>query len=139
MLQAKRPHRPLAFTRTIIWVLVFVYGGVLVAGSTYQNYAMNRDIIEQRARIATLEKEKQELELALIYYRSNAFKEIEARRRLNLKGPDEHVVVLSDAVTEAAVGQLEIKKTTDPTPLPLSPAQAWWNLFFGHTSEDSGS
>src|SRR3989344_4820268 len=120
---------PPTTTRTMFWALLIVYAGLLVGRSMYQNFSMNREIDSHKKQITKLETIKRENELALVYYRSSAFREIEARRRLNLKGPDEHVVVLtkrSDQQVPAIHGSSSLR----PETVPLKPWQTWWQLIF---------
>jgi hypothetical protein len=128
---AYRSSQPsIIITRTMVWVFIIGYGVFLVGQSTYQNYKMNKDIQSAKSQILELEHQNKSYQLALIYYKSNAYKEIEARRRLNLKGKDEHVVALPQAMSEPSrtVVTGVIKHTSSPT--VFAPYLAWWNLFF---------
>lgn len=112
----------------MVWVLLIGYSVALVARSMFENYAMNRQIAVATERINRLGETKRQEELMLVYFRSPAFIEVEARRRLNLRGAGEHVVVLSESgrTTQTLVpGTAAVA-----TPAPLKPWQTWWNLFF---------
>ncbi len=126
---ARKPAFPLP--RTMVWLLLVSYCLFLVGRSTYKNYQINKDITRQKDVVASLESQKHNLELSLFYYHSNSYKEVEARRRLNLKGKDEHVVALPQATTEpvlAIVTQRQIKASAPrPNPIYLQ----WWLAFFG--------
>lgn len=112
----------------MVWGIILVYCVALVVRSTYENFSTNREIATQKARIVQLEAQKKDNELALIYYRSNAFREIEARRRLNLRGPNEHVVALPGN-EEVSVPTLQSGSSYRDEG-PLKPWKTWWNLFF---------
>lgn len=114
----------------MVWVLLLGYSLFLVGKSTYQNYQMSKNIVALKAQIAELEQTKRNLELSLIFYQSNSFKEVEVRRRLNLKGKDEHVVAIPWADTDASLGIVTTPVKTSPSP-PPAPYIAWWQLFFG--------
>lgn len=118
-------------TRTVVWVAILGYSLFLVAGSTYENYSMNKEIDEATVKIAEYEKKKRSLQLSLIYYKSNAFKEVEARRRLGLKGVGENVVALPEATSEPVLSVVIAKPMTPAVQERLIPYKAWWNLFFG--------
>ncbi len=122
---------PLIITRTMIWTLVILYAIVLVGRSTYQNYGTNREIEAQKNRITELEKNNQLLQLSLIYYRSKAFQEVEARRRLGLKGKDEHVIALPEAKTEPSLSIALAKSNQSVVSRSTPPYLAWWVFFFG--------
>ncbi|HEY1074347.1 MAG TPA: septum formation initiator family protein [Patescibacteria group bacterium] len=120
---------PLGVTKTVVWAVIIGYSLFLVGRSTYQNYSMNREISVQKKRVAELQRVKSLQELALIYYKSNAYREVEARRRLNLKGKDEFVVALPQASTEPRLTIASVA-SGDGGETALSPFQAWWNLLF---------
>src|SRR5688572_1595978 len=96
----KQPKSPLLVTRTMVWVVIIAYSLFLVGKSTYQNYRMNREIDVYKEKITQLERVKHNLQLTLLYYGSKSYKEVEARRRLNLKGRDEFVIALPQAKSE---------------------------------------
>lgn len=116
-------------TKTVVWATIIGYSLFLVGRSTYQNYSMNHEISIQKKRVTELQRAKSLQELALIYYKSNAFREVEARRRLNLKGVDEFVVALPQASTEPRLTIASVSVTTSQEP-QLTPAQAWWHVLF---------
>lgn len=117
-------------TKTVIWISIIAYCAFLVGRSTYQNYTMNREIAFYKKRVVEQKRVKAMQELALIYYKSNSFKELEARRRLNLKGKGEVVVALPKATTEPKLTVAQ-SSFSDQDALQITPLQAWWNLFFG--------
>src|SRR6266540_449436 len=124
---SQKTRSSIIVTRTMVWVFILGYGVFLVAQSTYQNYKMNRDIQSHKKQIALLEKNKKSLSLDLVYYQSNAYKEVEARRRLNLKGLDEHVVALPQATSEPVLSIVTSIQRAAVPPKALVPYIAWWN------------
>ncbi len=118
-------------TRTMVWTLLIAYSLFLVGRSTFNNYKIKKDIDKEKIAVHEQEQKKKTLELSLIYYRSAAYQEIEARRRLGLKGKDEHMVGLPQATTEPQFFVASAKKRQADAPEPLKPYQAWWQLFFG--------
>ncbi len=137
MIQSKKTSpSPLVITRTMLWVLVFGYGVFLIGQSTYQNYHISQEIAAEKNQINELQKTNHLLELSLIYFQSNAFKEVQARQWLGLKGKDEHVVALPLAKTEAQLSIVVPETGASASPTAehaptLSPPKAWWKLFFG--------
>ncbi len=127
---SNRLSTPLSLTKSLIWLVVIGYGLFLVVTSTAQNYRMNREINTQKDHIKTLEQRNILLKLALVYYRSNSYKEIEARRLLGVKGKDEHVVALPQANTAATLGVADASAQPQSS-AGLPPYLAWWRLFFG--------
>jgi hypothetical protein len=117
----------------MIWIALVGYCFALVGQTTFQNFRRNRDISYYRQQILDLERQKRILELALVYYKSNAYKEIEARSEFNMKGKDEHVVALSKATTEPSLTLAVAPERIEETPKEKKrkPSAAWIQLFFG--------
>jgi cell division protein FtsB len=118
----------------MVWTILVVYGLVMVGESTYENFSMNHQIAAANARIVTLENEEKDDQLDLVYYNSDAYKEIQARESLLLKGPGENVVALPVSQNEVNLRPFEdapAQSTASAAAAPMSPLQSWWNLFFG--------
>lgn len=122
-------RNPVAFTRTLIWLGLLSYIVFLVGRSTVVNYRMNQDITRYKQQIRELEQQNESLKLALVYYRTKAYKEIEARRRLGLRGKDEKVVALPDFATEPKLAVSLVSTSAESKPV-VKPYVAWWLLFF---------
>jgi hypothetical protein len=128
-----RRTTPFVVTRTMIWITLVAYCVALVGQTTYQNFRRNQDISYYKQEIIDLERKKRILELSLVYYKSNAYKEIEARSQLNMKGKDEHVVAIPQATTEPSLtlAVAPDRPTRYALEIKLPPYKAWWKLFFG--------
>lgn len=127
----KATKSSLDVTRTMVWTLLIAYSLFLVGRSTYNNYKIKKDIEREKVAVQEEVQKKKTLELLLVYYKSAAYQEIEARRRLGLKGKDEHMVALPFATTEPQFFVASAKKRQADAPAPPKPYQAWWQLFFG--------
>ncbi len=77
-------------------ILLAVYVIFLMGRSVWTNYDLRSSIEKLNAQIAQLEEQKKELKNLNIYYQSDSFKELEARRKLGMKKPDEKVVIISN-------------------------------------------
>lgn len=129
LLKPLKTHAPFVLTRTMLWVAIISYSAFLVGHSTYENYQLSKDIEKKKQEIQELKEIKKNMQLSLIFYQSNSFKEIEARRRLNLKGPGEHVVALPQFKTEPTLSIVAPSFTDQSKSSLLPPYLAWWNLF----------
>lgn len=78
----------------IIFYLIFLLGRTV-----YHNFQLKRGIEKLEGQIALLEEQKKDLGNLNLYYQSEAFRELEARRKLNFKRPDEKIVILPGGPT----------------------------------------
>lgn len=123
----------LNFGRVAIWLGLFGYGVFLVGVNTYGNYQTNQQIKAAQSNLAKQQTQIELAKLALIYYQSPDYQDVEARTHLNLKGPDEKVIALPQATSQP---NLDLSAPTSspaastPTANNSIPTQ-WWNLFFG--------
>lgn len=74
----------------VFWILF------LLGRSLWQNWDLKHSIWKLTDQIATLEQQKKDLENLNLYYKSDSFKELEARRKLGLKKPEEKIFIIAD-------------------------------------------
>ena len=90
---------------------VFFWMIFLLVRSIWQNWSLRQSISKLNDQIVTLEKDKNDLNNLILYYRSDSFKELEARKKLGMKRPDEKMVILpvlpNSSSSPAAAGQSE--------------------------------
>ncbi len=94
-----RPKQYLAKVSKIAIYVVSIYLIFLLGRTFYHNFQLKRGIEKLEGQIVTLEEQKKDLANLNLYYQSDAFKELEARRKLNLKKPGEKVVILPASPT----------------------------------------
>ena len=105
----------------------FVY---LIYGAVVANYRTNQEIASLKAEIDLLNSEKDYIANLNIYYATNAYKELEARRKLGMKKPDEKIVhVPIDPTRLAQIENREVisqtKTTSDEASNQLSNPRKW--------------
>jgi len=76
-----------------------------------QNYEINQKIAEMKNEIEILELEKQYLENLNVYYSSDTYKELEARRKLGLKKSGEKVIRIP--ISEERINEFETSTTIE--------------------------
>src|SRR5438132_240246 len=103
-----------------------VYLAILLAGALRRNYNLNRQISDLRAETTKLTDERDELQFKIQYYKTDAYKEKEARAKLGLQAPGEQVLILP-ATPE---NQAATAKHQAPT-APKSNLRQWWQFLFG--------
>lgn len=96
------------FSRIGIYVIFFWIIFLLVR-SVWQNWSLRQSIHQLNEQIAILEQNKNDLNNLIVYYRSDSFKELEARKKLGMKKPDEKMVILpvssSNPTSSAVAGE----------------------------------
>lgn len=114
---------------------------ILIVFAVYSNVRLIIRNNKLHERLSTTRKELEEKELRnkkmallIAYYQSPSYQEVEARRRLGLKLPDETVMQVRGVEYSKDGTTLEdtIYKNTDVAPpTPPSNFSRWWGYFFG--------
>ncbi len=127
----------------LLLVALIGYFIFLIFQAAKQNYQTSQKIKKLREEIASLERQKEVLQNLKIYYQTNTYKELEARRKLLLKKEGETVVPVE--VKKEDLEGMEISETGLPTeaissePPPQVPkesmASLWWKYFFKEGSQ----
>ena len=89
-------------TYLFILYILFLLGRVLWINANLKN-----SIEKLHQQIAALEQQKKDMSNLILYYQSDAFKELEARKKLGLKKPGEKVVIIPASLAGGS---------TSPTP-----------------------
>lgn len=76
-------------TYVFILYILFLLGRVL-----WINANLKSSIEKLHGQIAALEQQKKDLSNLVLYYQSDAFKELEARKKLGFKKPGEKVMII---------------------------------------------
>lgn len=108
---------------------------VNIGRSIYKNHNIKKQITELESQNHTLKNEKLNLENRILYYDTQTYKELEARKHLNYKKKGEKVVSLITQEDKASEENKIIndfktqnkKSSDDPSPN----WQKWWQYIFG--------
>ena len=110
-------------------LVIFAYLLLGAVKLIFENYRVHQETARLEQDVTTLEQRNLELRNLLAYYRTDSYKEKEARARLNFQKPGERVVAVplppgddGSSITQPGI------ETKDPTP-PSNPKQ-WWGYFF---------
>lgn len=107
----------------------------LIFMTGYGKYAKNKEIereIEDLKRQAEqISGEKDSLAERIAYLQTQEFKEREAKEKLNLKKPDEAVVIIKPSVQgDETSRDADVSPAKEPEKPELSNRMKWWNHFF---------
>lgn len=114
---------------TVVFSLVSAFSREL-----YREYKIKKDIEVLKGEIESMEKDNYELSQLLEYYKTDEYKEAEARKRLNLKAEGEQVVMMDgeESNIEAIQAQEEAAQQAS-----LSNRIRWWSYFFASRKNNS--
>jgi len=116
-------------TWTLIWGALLLYVVLAVAQAIWQNYSIEREIVSLQKEISALREEKQSWLARIAYYKTDAFKEREARRKLNYQKSGEKVLIIpKERENESNQGTVG-----EPTENERSRSNIlkWWDFLFG--------
>lgn len=109
-------------------LFVFViYLFVIVGESVWKNYQSNKDIEKQQQRVEELKQNINILENEIAYYKTDAYRERQAREKLGYKAPGENVISLD---FDQPADKVADQGNSEPT-IKTSNYQLWWEYFSG--------
>jgi len=115
-------------TYVFIVYILFLLGRVL-----WTNFNLKESISKLHQQIAVLEQQKKDLNNLILYYQSDSFKELEARRKLGFKKPGEKVVILElspSAENFPEEVEKEKKGVAGKSTASVKPNwRLWWEFF----------
>jgi len=123
---------PGLLNKMLIYFLI-LYVLIILGRSVWFNWQLNQNIKNTQTQIANLEKQNRDFENLILYYRSESFREVEARQKLGLKKPGEKVVAVPtknyENYQEETLAEKELVSDLDVS--DNSPNwRKWWQLFF---------
>lgn len=96
-------------TQQIVQILqrslgLFIFVGFfwMVGRSAWQNHLIQKQITGLQGQLNAMRAENQHQQLLLNYYQTESFRELEARRKLGLKKPDEKALAVPTGIPQAA-------------------------------------
>ncbi len=105
-------------------VLVVVFLGTGLGKEFYRDYQIEKEIDSLQNDIAAIEKDNYKLSQLIEYYKTDEYKEAEARKRFSLKKDGESVVIVKS--DPRILGDFDVMKENKN----LSNYLKWWNYFF---------
>lgn len=117
-----------------VGLYLFVFYIVFLLGrSIWVNFNLKKSISKLQGQITELDQEKKALNNLIVYYKSDAFKELEARKKLGLKAPDEKVMLLAATPSTESfpeeVAQEKKGVAGESTSITKANWRLWWDFF----------
>jgi len=95
----------------------------------YRGYQIQREIESLKKDIESFRKSNYELSKLIEYYKTDEYKEVQARERLNLKKDGEKIIVIKPILEDQE--KEEVKKDVGAEKENAPNYKKWWNYFFG--------
>lgn len=119
------------FGKILIYLLI-LYTFFLLGKAVWTNYQLKQQTELIEKEIANIQKQNKDLENLILYYKSDSFREVEARRKLGLKKPDEKMMQvpvkkLGDFPSELEAQKESFQEQTQEEKQPNW--QLWWQYF----------
>lgn len=93
----QKPLKSIFSTRSLVLVTATIISGYLIWNTTkiiQKNYGLQQEIGTLQEEVKLLELENENLKLSNEYYKTDEYLELEAKRKSNLVGKGEHVLIL---------------------------------------------
>jgi cell division protein FtsB len=116
---------PMTITSLALFCFV-VYLLVVVSKSVVANYNSNKDIDKEGSKMALMAEQNIQLQNAINYYKTNSFKEKEARQKLGYKASGESVLSLPIDTQEEKLADTGLAQASIRQPN----YSLWWQYFF---------
>lgn len=123
--------------KIVFWLgLIFIiYMFVILATETSKNYQLRSKSDELEAQISRLEGQIEDLGYKITYYKTDSYREMLAREKLNVSAPGESVIIIRDEKKQQSnnnQGQQIILKTDQQSLAEKPNYQQWWAFLFGN-------
>jgi len=105
-------------------ILVVVFLGSGLGKEFYRDYQIEKEIDSLQNEIEAVEKDNYQLTQLIEYYKTDEYKEVEARKRFSLKKKGESVIIIKS--NPRVLGDFDIKEENKNLPNYVK----WWNYFF---------
>ena len=113
----------------VISIAAIVFLGVSLGKEFYRGYQIQREIESLKKDIESFRKSNYELSKLIEYYKTDEYKEVQARERLNLKKDGEKIIVIKPILEDQE--KEEVKKDVGAEKENAPNYKKWWNYFFG--------
>ena len=112
--------------------LIVLYIFFIVGKAIWINWQLKKEISEIERQIVEMEVQNKNLENLILYYKSDSFREIEARKKLGLKKPGEVAIAVPVKSYDNFQQETEMEKqgvSEVPKEEETANWQLWWQYF----------
>ena len=106
---------------------IVIFLGIAAGKETYRKYQIQKEIDSLQQEAEKVNEKNQELERLIEYFQTDAYKELEARKRLGLQKEGEKVVIIKPT-PENYFQEIENKNSAEDQ--EIGNLKKWWRYFF---------
>jgi cell division protein FtsB len=117
-------YLPMTINSLVLFAIVG-YLAYIVGQSVYANYQSNKSIEAEQQKITDLKTSISQLENEIAYYRTDSYRERQARAKLGYKAPGENVISLNFDQPEEKIADSGKSESIIKTPN----YRLWWQYF----------
>lgn len=122
------------FIVKVLLIGLFIFALYSNIGLIIRNHKLGQILREKKAETTDQAYDNGKLKLLIAYYQTPSYQEVEARRRLGLKKPDETAYTIKGLATEndqsSALSDNLYNDIAPAVPVPKTNIQLWWQYFF---------
>ena len=112
--------------------VLLIYMVVSTGQALWQSYQLNKEMAALRDKNTELRLHNRYLQNLIAYRRTDAFKDKEARSKLNYQKPGEVVLIIpEDDIQRFSEGNVRTRLEEAERQKPLTNPEKWWETFFG--------
>lgn len=129
-----RKEKTFSLFGKVSFVLFLLFAGFIswaIFKQVNKKQAVQKEIVALQEEAQRISRENTLAQERISYFESQDYKEREAKEKLNLKSPEENVVIVKTNVTKKEVipeAPMEVAITKNQSPNPVK----WFQYFFQH-------
>ncbi len=119
-----------------VGTVLLVYMAVSTCQALWQSYQLNQELASLREKNTELRLHNRYLQNLIAYRRTDAFKDKEARAKLNYQRAGEVVLIIpEDDLQRFSEGNVRAREEAAERQRELTNPEKWWQVFFGAKEE----
>lgn len=120
----------------LIGAVVLVFVGVAIVKEITKKNQIQAQINSLKEEADSISKKNSDIQDKIAYFQSKDYMEMEAKDKLNLKSPDEQVIIVKPSMVSKEVPTEQVSASEKPlvgqaeTTVAIANHLRWWNYFF---------
>lgn len=129
-MRQKKINLPISKFLTVIAFLIVIYAIFGLSRTIWQSYKIKKQMKSLEKEIEYLQAENTKLSNLIDYYKTETYKEKEARRLLGYQKPGEKVVIIPEIEEKIQEDKKQNGQNQEVKKDSKNNYQKWWDFFF---------